>query len=132
MKRISRVFPMIAGAIAWGALSHAQEPPWEPGKSIGSVSTHGNLIVVTLNDRVLGRANLFDLAGRTVRFTPDGAGYRVETGALKWDAEFGSELTGGQVAEELRVSIFGQKLGFVYGRRHRLDSFRRPADDWAV
>lgn len=109
MKRISRVFPMIAGAIVWGALSHAQEPPQEPGKSIGSVSTHGNLIVVTLNDRVLGRANLFDLAGRTVRFTPDGAGYRVETGALKWDPEFGSELTGGQVSLKNFVFPFSGK-----------------------
>ena len=32
MKRISRVFPMIAGAIVWGALSHAQEPPAGAGE----------------------------------------------------------------------------------------------------
>ena len=65
--------------------------------------------MVTLNDRVLGRANLFDLAGRTVRFTPDGAGYRVETGALKWDPEFGSELTGGQVSLKNFVFPFSGK-----------------------
>src|SRR5580698_1493594 len=98
MKRRSRVLCMIFGAMALPVLQHGQEPPQEPGKPIGSISTRGNLIVFTLNDGVLGTANPFDLAGRTVRFTPDGAGYRVETGALKWDPEFGSELTNGQVS----------------------------------
>ncbi len=98
MSRSSRVFWMIPGLMASAVLLHAQQPPQEPGKSIGSVSTQGNLIVLTLNDGVLGKANQFDLAGRTERFTPDGAGYRVETGALRWDAEFGGELTGGQVS----------------------------------
>lgn len=32
----------------------------------------------------------FNPAGRTVRFTPDGAGHRVVTGALEWDAELGA------------------------------------------
>src|ERR1039458_7185001 len=103
MKRSSQVFWMISGAMALAVLLHAQEPPQEPGKSIGSISTQGNLIVFTLNDGVLGKANLFDLAGRTVRFTPDGAGYRVETGALKWDAEFGSELKIGRASCRERV-----------------------------
>ncbi len=98
MSRSSRVFWMIPGLMASAVLLHARQPPQEPGKSIGSVSTQGNLIVLTLNDGVLGKANQFDLAGRTVRFTPDGAGYRVETRALRWDAEFGGELTGGQVS----------------------------------
>src|SRR5581483_1823963 len=40
----------------------------ETGKSIGAVSTQGNLIVMTLNENVLGKANLFDLRHRTLRF----------------------------------------------------------------
>ena len=84
--------------IVSAVLLPAQGPRQEPGRSIGSISTQGNLIVFTLNEGALGKANLFDLAGRTVRFTPDGAGYRVETGALKWDADFGGEFTAGQVS----------------------------------
>jgi hypothetical protein len=97
MKRRSRVFSMCVGAMALAILMHAQGPQQEQGKPIGTVTTQGNLILLTLDDGVLGKANPFDLGGRTVRFTPDGSGYRVETAALKWDAEFGGELTGAQV-----------------------------------
>jgi hypothetical protein len=68
----------------------------EPGKSIGSISTQGNLIVMTLDENVLGKAELFDLAHRTLHFTPDGAGYRVENVAVQWDSEFGAEMGGSQ------------------------------------
>jgi hypothetical protein len=37
---------------------------------------------------------LFDLDHRTLRFTPDGNGYRVENVALVWDADFGQPLSG--------------------------------------
>ena len=77
-------------------LSSAQETN-EPGHSIGKVSLAGDLIVVELNDDALGKANLFDLAGRTLRFTPEGSRYRVENVALRWDAGFGPELTGAEV-----------------------------------
>jgi hypothetical protein len=69
----------------------------EPGKSLGKISTQGNLIVMELEENVLGKANLFDLAHRTLRFTPEGARYRVENIPLQWDAEFGPEMSGGQV-----------------------------------
>jgi hypothetical protein len=70
----------------------------EPGRSIGSVTTQGNLIVMTLNEGALGHANLFDLGRRTLRFTPDRNGYRAENLALHWDTEFGAEVTDSQVA----------------------------------
>jgi hypothetical protein len=62
------------------------------GTSIGKISTNGELIVLELNEGVLGSANLFDLAGRTLRFTPSEAGYRVQNLPLRWDADFGSQL----------------------------------------
>jgi hypothetical protein len=40
----------------------------------------------------LGKTNLFDLAGRTLRFIPEGSRYRVESGALRWEADFGPEV----------------------------------------
>jgi len=69
----------------------------ERGKSIGKVSSVGDLILVELNEGALGKQNLFDLNQRTVRFTPSGSGYRVENVPLQWDPEFGEELEGSEV-----------------------------------
>jgi len=78
--------------------SYAQDDETiEQGHSIGKVSIHGDLIVMELDDRALGQAHLFDLDGRTLRFTPDGSRYRVESGPLQWDSDFGSELAGAEV-----------------------------------
>ena len=65
----------------------------EPGRSIGNVSVLGNLILLELNKGALGRENLFDLSGRTLRFTPGPAGYHVENLPLHWDSEFGQNIT---------------------------------------
>jgi hypothetical protein len=77
-------------------VGHAQGRE-EPGKSIGKVSVVGNLILMELNKDALGRQNLFDLARRTLRFTPEGAGYRVENLPMQWDEDFGQQLSGSQV-----------------------------------
>src|SRR6185295_15584308 len=65
----------------------------EAGKSIGTVTTQGDLIVMELNENVFGKANLFDLTRRTLRFTPEGTGYRAENLAFQWDPEFGKEAS---------------------------------------
>ena len=78
-------------------VTHAQGGQ-APGRSIGTISTRGDLIVFELNDGALGTANMFDLQKRTVRFTPGPGGYRAETSALRWDSEFGAEMTNPQVA----------------------------------
>src|SRR5579864_80850 len=86
--------------IAFGALSqcsaHAQ-PRQEPGHSIGTVTTQGDLIVITLDQGALGKANLFDLVRHTLRFTPEAGGYRAENLAFQWDAEFGPSLAASEV-----------------------------------
>ena len=69
----------------------------DPGRSIGTIRTQGDLIVMTLNEGALGKANMFDLARRTLRFTPEANGYRAENVPLKWDAEFGAAVTNPQV-----------------------------------
>ncbi|MGH9392990.1 MAG: hypothetical protein ACRD1E_02385, partial [Terriglobales bacterium] len=63
----------------------------------GKVSTQGDLIVLTLNEGVLGQVNQFDLDHHTLRFTPDGAGYRVANLPLAWDADFGARATAADV-----------------------------------
>ncbi|HET7440214.1 MAG TPA: hypothetical protein VFJ47_02850, partial [Terriglobales bacterium] len=85
---------LLCGLILIFRRTPAQEAP---GHSIGKVSAQKNLIVLELNDAALGNTNLFNLVGRTLRFTPEGALYRVESGALQWDADFGPESTGPEV-----------------------------------
>ncbi|HEV3198747.1 MAG TPA: hypothetical protein VGZ73_12585 [Bryobacteraceae bacterium] len=51
---------------------------------------------MTLDQGVLGKANLFDLGHHTLRFTPDGSRFRAENLALQWDSEFGPEMTGSE------------------------------------
>lgn len=70
----------------------------QPGHSIGTVSTQGDLIVIELDEGALGKANLFDLTGRTLRFMPDGSGYRIQSGPLRWDSEYGPELKGAEAS----------------------------------
>lgn len=78
--------------------SVATAQDWDrPGRMIGKVSTNGHLIVLELDNGVLGQPNLFDLAGRTLRFTRDGERYRVETQSLHWDANFGDALKASSV-----------------------------------
>jgi hypothetical protein len=67
-----------------------------PGNSIGTVTTQGNLIVLTLDENVLGKANLFNLAHHSLRFTPHGSQYTVETIPWQWDSEFGAEMPGSE------------------------------------
>ncbi|HEY2162756.1 MAG TPA: hypothetical protein VGH04_02140, partial [Gemmatimonadaceae bacterium] len=83
---------LFVAAVLSPSAAHAQSRQ-DPGRSIGTITTQGNLIVLTLNEGVLGKANLFDLAHRTLRFTPEGAGYRVENVEEQWDPEFGAAMT---------------------------------------
>ena len=78
------------------AAAGAQER--ESGKPIGKVSVVGNLILMELDEGALGRQNLFDLGGHSLRFTPTREGYRVENLALQWDSDFGQKITDPHVA----------------------------------
>lgn len=79
------------------ALAAQETGEEEAGRSIGKVSVVGDLVLVELNEGALGTTNLFDLTGRTLRFTPEGFGYRAENRALRWDSDFGPELPGAEV-----------------------------------
>ncbi len=90
-RAIIAIFAAVLLALLSPTAAHAQFNR-EPGKSIGTVTTHGKLIVLTLSEDALGPKNLFDLDHRTLRFTPSGDGYRVENVPLQWDAKFGAEM----------------------------------------
>ena len=99
MFRTPRSYLLIASLVVLARSSASMQAQYrqEPGRSLGTVTTQGNLIIVTLDEGVLGKPNLFNLAHHTVRFTPDGAGYRVENLAEVWDPEFGAPLTQNEV-----------------------------------
>jgi hypothetical protein len=99
------------------SLSGAQQDD-EPGRSIGKVSTQADLIVMELNDGALGKADLFDLSGRTLRFTPEGSRYWVETGPLQWDSDYGPELPVAEARLQEFAFPFSGKLwkSFLVGR----------------
>ena len=82
MKRVSSCLLrsgslILCGLLLHPALAHAQFDV--PGHPIGKISTDGELIVMELEDGVLGKANLFDLVGHTLRFSPEGC-------AIAWRA----------------------------------------------
>jgi hypothetical protein len=89
-----------------GAVGQTRMPA---GHSVGKVSTLGDLIVVELAEGVRGNENLFNLGGRTLRFTPDGSRFRVENGSLKWDPNFGAEISNGEVSLHNFRFPFSQK-----------------------
>ena len=91
MTTIRRV-PILLALMALPCVLPAQR---QPGHPIGKVSTIGNLIHLELDSGAVVPERLFDLDHRTLRFTPDGGGYRVENVPVVWDAEFGPALTGG-------------------------------------
>lgn len=81
-----------------------------PGKSIGTVTTRGKLIILTLNEDALGKPHLFDLSHRTLRFTPEGSGYGVETLPEAWDNDFGTEIKDPEVTlTKMKFPFSGQK-----------------------
>jgi hypothetical protein len=120
---------ILLGVFSLGTLAHAQ--PFErPGKSIGTITTQGNLIVMTLDEDVLGKANLFDLAHHTLRFTPDGSRYRVENLPLEWDSDFGPAMTGSQTTlKSLSFPFSGKSWNtFSVGMTGSM-TFGEPASD---
>lgn len=97
-RRSFLVFSILtAAALSLAPAAFAQNRG-EPGRSIGSVAVRGDLIVMTLDEGVLGKANLFNLAHHTLRFTPEASGYRVENVPQQFDADFGPEMSGSQAA----------------------------------
>ena len=90
------VILVLCTAFLWSITLTAQDGD-RPGHSIGKVSTSGDLIVMELNEGALGKANLFDLAGHTLRFIPQHSRYYVESTSLRWDPDFGPALSSADV-----------------------------------
>ena len=88
---------LVCGLMVNPSSSYAGEQK-TPGHSIGQVSTAGDLIVIELDSAALEQPNLFDLVGRTLRFSPVGSSYRVTNETLQWDTNYGTQPTGADVS----------------------------------
>jgi hypothetical protein len=95
VRLLSLIPGLVFGIVLCSVLAASQEGG--PGHAIGKVTTSGDLIVMQLDEGALGGANLFDLSGRTLRFVPDRAQYRVENTPLEWNSDFGGALQGSEV-----------------------------------
>ena len=69
-----------------------------PGRRVGAVTTHGNIIHLELDAGAVTDHHRFDLDQRTVRFTPSTGGFRAENRPLLWDAAIGSAIKGNAVS----------------------------------
>ena len=98
MTAIRRVSgPFLLTLVSLPAALLGQRPPGHP---IGRIETVGNLVYLELDEGAVVPARLFDLDHRTLRFTPEGAGYTVENVPLVWDDDFGQEMSGGAATLE--------------------------------
>ncbi|MBV9304202.1 MAG: hypothetical protein JOY62_15555 [Acidobacteriaceae bacterium] len=97
--RAARLF--LGGLLLHHALAQQSR---EPGKVIGTVSKAGDLIVMTLKKDALGKANLFNLTGRTLKFRRDKTGYLVENVPIDWNPNVGDALKDDEL--NLRNFIF--------------------------
>jgi hypothetical protein len=84
-----------------------------------------------LDDVALGQANLFDLVGQTLRFTPDGSRYRVNHGPLNWDSYFGPQQAGGEFTlHQFTFPFSGKKWdSFFVGTTGSISFGTREKDD---
>lgn len=82
--------PVVFGLLALSVLPAGLVAQRTPGRPIGEVTVIGDLVHLELNPGAVEPAHLFDLDGRTLRFTPEGAGYRVENAPLAWDDDPGA------------------------------------------
>jgi len=101
MNRNRGLVVWIGFLIAFTILLHPGAAPSQgqqaPGRSIGKIKTLGNLIVFELDEGVIPPPHLFDLGKRTLRFTSEKAGYRVENMPVQWDPELGGQIQNPQV-----------------------------------
>ena len=51
-------------------------------------------VIIELGPDDFVPGNLFDLEGKTLRFIPEGIGYRIEVLPLQWDSDFGTVIDG--------------------------------------
>jgi hypothetical protein len=121
---------VLCGILLFPGVSYPQDAEVEPGHPIGKVSVQGNLIVMELDDGALGKANLFDVQSHTLHFSPEGAHFRVESGDLHWDSDYGPELSGSEVTlHQFAFPFSGQRWNSFHVGTTGSIRFGSPTND---
>ncbi len=105
-----------------------------PAARSGGVSTTpDNQILVELAPEDTTSANLFDLNGRTLVFTPDGHGrYSRSVQAVAWEDNIGPAVTDGAdiPLQHFMFDFAGHRWGSFFVSRHGLITFGEPLAYW--
>ena len=98
------------GAVSTDRVSVAVRPI----NSSGDLVTvwNDNLIIRELGADELLPESLFDLEGKTLRFTPEGSRFRVQSVPFQWDPDFGSELSRAGPSGSTRVPLTNFDFSF--------------------
>ena len=122
-----------------GSWGHAKaEPPLEGRVRISLIGqgisvTSENQILVELMPEDLEPANLLDLAGRTLIFTPDGqGGYSRSVRALAWEEDIGEELSSDrqEIEMDFPFEFSGRKWRSFFVTDKGLITFGEPFPEW--
>ena len=117
---------VVVGAGSW-PVSRSARADSPPSDAAGQVSTTvDNRILVELAPQDTAAANLFDLNGRTLAFTPDGhGGYSRAVRSVAWEDNIGPAVADGA---EIQLDSFmfdfaGRRWGSFFVSRHGLITF---------
>ena len=127
-----------------GSWGHAKAEPLLEGRvrisliGQGISVTSENQIIVELMDEDLESANLFDLAGRTLIFTPDEqGGYSRSVGALAGEEDIGERTARTssdrhEIEMDFSFEFSGQEWRSFYVTNQGLITFGEPLPDWGT
>ena len=103
------------------------------GRKRGTITTHGEVAVLELEEGAMSPHNLFDLEGRTLRFTPVESAFRVENRPLEWISETSEELEGSELAlTDLAFPFSGRTWDSMVVDRMGLITFGGDYDDFGL
>ena len=127
--KLSLILSLLGALVAATPLNTVATDVMRTGASDGISVTPDNQVLVELTPEDTTPANLFDLNGRTLVFTPDGeGGYSRQVRALTWEEDIGGAVADGAVItlEDFTFAFAGQSWASFHVSRHGLLTFGRP------
>ena len=121
---------LLSAGVGTATGDSAHSMPFTRTSAIDGISiTADNQILVELMPEDTAPANLFDLNGRTLVFTPDGqGGYSRQVQPLAWEENIGVAVADGAVIglESFAFDFAGQSWGSFHVSRHGVLTFGGP------
>ena len=127
--KLSLILSLLGALVAATPLNTVATDSARTSAIDGISITPDNQILVELMPEDTTPANLFDLNGRTLIFTPDGqGGYSRKVQALAWEENIGEPVADGAVValERFTFAFAGQRWDSFHVSRHGLLTFGGP------